>query len=432
MRATDRQGGGRFVAWRAGAAAVLSGLVVLLTACPAPQPPAPVPGNYQNTTDPTNGGATYIGAFACTGCHAPLAREISTHGHAQALKRSGSSPPVYPAAGTRAGVPNPPTGRRWSDISYVIGGYLQGAFFIDADGYLMTDGTAGVNTAWALTLPANGTAAGFASFRPEQVAPLPLSYDCFRCHVTGARPLSASNPRPQDGRPGIGGTWAEPGVQCEACHGPASRHPNNAAARDLYVDLAGTTCQECHTLGGDPDVIVADGGYVSGMTQAAELRASGGHAGFQCGFCHDPHHSVTYDRARALRNQCTDCHPDVNMALHAGKVFRRGGYTEALTCESCHMSYAARNVSAATAAVVGALGRMGDVRSHIFRIDATAADYTQMFAAGGAQVRKDAAGRAAQTLDFVCLRCHNGVGSAFPLDLAGAASVAAGVHAKSR
>ncbi len=117
------------------------------------------------------------------------------------------------------------------------------------------------------------------------------------------------------------------------------------------------------------------------------------------------------------------------MAQHAGLVFTRGDYEETLSCESCHMPYAGRNLSNAPASVVGVDGgRMGDVRSHIFRINSAEVDYTAMFSGDGSETLLDEEGRAAVTLDFVCLRCHNGVGNAFPLTLRGAALLAPSIH----
>ncbi len=115
------------------------------------------------------------------------------------------------------------------------------------------------------------------------------------------------------------------------------------------------------------------------------------------------------------------------MALHDGKVFVRGDYTETLTCESCHMPYATRTSSAASTAVVGPNGRMGDTRTHIFRISREAADFNTFFSGPGDSVLKDSDGRAAVTVDFVCLRCHNGVGT-FNLTVSRAAEIAPNLH----
>ncbi len=403
---------------------VLAGLVSL-PGCPVP-PEDDDDLIFHNTTDPTNGGATFVGSPACSACHADFAERSALHGHGQALHRAQGAAPTFPADAERAGVPSPPDGLTWTDVSYVIGGYLQGAYFVDADGYVVTTGGAGVDTEWQLDFPPNGTSAGFAPYLPGHADPLPLEYECFRCHVVGAREQTADNPGSQDGRPGIEGTWVQAGVQCEACHGPGASHVPNPQARNIYVNAG--VCRDCHLYGDDADVIAAADGYVNPFTQWAELRASGGHADFDCTICHDPHASTAYDRARGIRNECAACHSDMNLAFHDGITFTRGDYVEPLTCESCHMPYAGRVVSEAGPDVVGDDGRMGDVRSHIFRIDSENGFYPQMFTADGRQVRKDSAGRAAVTPDFVCTRCHSGVGNAFPITPDGAARIARDMH----
>ncbi len=394
--------------------------------CP---PSAPEGGAavFNNTTDPTNGGAAYIGSAACAACHPDLGQTVFLHAHSQALHRIEGQQPGYPNEPPRGQVPDPPAGRTWSDISYVIGGYLLDALFVDADGFVLTDGVAGVQTQWNLALADNGTPAGFVPYLPDQSTPLPYSHDCFRCHTTGPREFGVTTSQRQDNRPGIGGTWSETGVQCEACHGPGSDHPPNPAARNLFVDATAQTCARCHTSGNDPTVIPVADGFIVPNAQFAELRASGGHAEFNCTICHDPHVSAVVSDA-GIRNRCTACHTDVNMALHAGKVYRRGGYTEPLECQSCHMPYATRTASSATPAVVGAAGRMGDTRTHIFRIDTRPVPYPRMLTASGSAVRIDALGRAAVTVDFVCLRCHNAIGSAFELTLEQAAEIASVMH----
>lgn len=407
-------------------------LAALLAAgCPRPGD-GTGPPVFNNTTDPTNGGAAYIGASACSACHAGLADVASRHGHAHALSRVLGAAPTFPAEATRAGVPDPPPGRTWNDISYVIGGYLHRARFVGADGFVLTDGTAGAPTQWNLEFAATGTPAGFVPFEPDRTAPLPLDFATFRRVTTGPQPQDPARPLFQDGRPGIRGTWVEPGVQCEACHGPGSAHAADPGARDLFVDPTPATCAGCHLAGDDPAAILAADGYIRGDTQYAELRASGGHADFHCTFCHDPHASTVYDRSRGIRNACTACHAGMTMAGHRGAVFVRGDYVEPVGCESCHMPFAGRSGAAAGPAVVGTGGRMGDVRSHIFRIDTRPVAYPALFSADGRRVRTDAAGRAAVTLDFVCLRCHAdepaAENSAFPLRLEFVSEAAPRLH----
>ncbi len=146
-----------------------------------------------------------------------------------------------------------------------------------------------------------------------------------------------------------------------------------------------------------------------------------------CTVCHDPHTSTAYDRTNALRQQCTDCHADKDMALHAGKVYASGDYTERLSCESCHMPFA---TVTGTGHVIGdSSGRVGDTRTHIFRINVNLVDYSTFFTSDFSSVVTDGQGRAGVTVDFVCLRCHNTEnGFPFRLTVTSASNVAVGMH----
>jgi hypothetical protein len=408
----------------------------MLTGCPTAPPPDDLNGGlvYNNTTDRTNNGADYVGSAACSACHPEIAAEHDLHAHAHMLNPVTGQAPTFPAEADRAGVPDPPEGVTWSDVRYVIGGYLRKARFVDSNGFTLTNDANGVDTQWNLASPANGSSSGFVPYENDghfsSENPKPYDHSCFQCHTTGPKAQDTDDPRFQDNLPGQAGTWQEAGVQCEACHGPGSNHVPNPGARDLYVDNRARFCSECHNRRSDADgsTIVARDGFIEHEGQFPEMRGSGGHAAFDCVICHSPHASPNYDQSRAIRNDCMDCHGDQNMALHAGKSFVRGDYTEALRCESCHMPYATRSASHAGPEVVGDLGRMADVRTHIFRINTDPTDYTGMFTDDLQQVRKDDQGRAAVTVDFVCLRCHNGVGSAFPLSVESASNVALGMH----
>ena len=92
------------------------------------------------------------------------------------------------------------------------------------------------------------------------------------------------------------------------------------------------------------------------------------------------------------------------------------------------MTFATRTASSADASVVGGTGIMGDTRTHIFRVNTDMVDSSAMFSPDGSSVLLDDQGRAAVTVDFVCLRCHNGVG-AFEISLGLAADIARDMHA---
>ncbi|MFQ5805566.1 MAG: hypothetical protein ACE5I3_03840, partial [Phycisphaerae bacterium] len=66
----------------------------------------PEPGNgadgapvFNNTTDPTNGNASYVGSAACSACHPGVAEIVGIHAHTQALKRIEAAAPNYPPEG---------------------------------------------------------------------------------------------------------------------------------------------------------------------------------------------------------------------------------------------------------------------------------------------------------------------------------------------
>lgn len=402
----------------------LTTMVVYLTAGCAPSVIPPADSPTHNTTDPTNNGAGYVGSAACGACHPRQADLHAIHGHSQKLKKISNGAPTYPSAADRAGIPNPPDGTQWEDVTYVIGGYYRKGRFINSDGFIMTDGIDGVNTQWNLQFLPNGTTPGFVSYKPDQTDPKPYDFDCFKCHTTGP-----SENGHQDSLAGIEGTFAEPGVQCEACHGPGSNHIPDPPS-NIYVNPEASACGQCHSRGDDPNVIPASDGFVRHHQQYQELLASP-HARFRCLTCHDTHTSTAYDRDNAIINNCKACHPSQGMALHSGKIFVRGDFVERLACESCHMPYATKSASAATEDVVGTEGRMGDIRTHIWYINTDEADFQTMFTADGTQVQKDPAGRAAVTVDFVCLRCHSGVGNAFALTIISASKIATEMHSLS-
>jgi hypothetical protein len=427
--------GGRRAGRLVGVVVLLAALVAVASLAGAGCPALVLPGGqflYNNTTDRTNRGATYLTSTACRACHPDISAAQLIHGHAHKLTRIEGLAPAFPPEGVQAGVPNPPEGFNWSDIAYVIGGYTKKGRFIDQNGFILTTGLTGKKTQWNLRLPALGRAPEFVNYEATAATAKPYDFACFECHTTGARRQDEDNPFFQENRPGFIGTWEEAGVHCEACHGPGSNHIPNPAARDIFVDSSGVmTCRQCHHRPFDSktDEILASGGFIQHHEQWPELKASGGHSSFACTVCHDPHRSVTYDRAGAIRNECTACHQGMNMALHKGKVFVRGDYTEALRCESCHMPYVTRSAANAAADVVGAKGRMGDTRTHIFRISTENKDFSGFFTADGKQVARDADGKAAVTVDFVCLRCHNE--AAMPnlaFSVARASEIAAHVH----
>lgn len=372
--------------------------------------------------------AEYVGSATCLACHPNLSMDHALTAHANVLTRVQGRSPIFPDEAARAGVPEPPTGFEWFDLSYVLGGYLKGVNFIDDQGYFLTDGTTGVNTQYESALGWMNVAAQFDEYLPEAAEAPPFDYDCFRCHTTGPKTLAESDGQRQNNLPGVDGTWAEDGVQCEACHGPGSRHLLAPSAGNIEVDLDSSDCARCHVDPDQPNVLVARDNFIAGKQQYTEVQFSP-HKDFACTVCHDPHVSVAYDKSAAIRNRCQDCHSDVNMAFHEGAVFEWDGYVEEVTCESCHMPPLAVTVRSNVFQINDtAMVRIGDTRSHVMTIDAELDNPFEMFTDDGTQLRINEQGRAFIAPCLVCQRCHHGLGNTFALTPRQGCAIAVGIH----
>lgn len=384
--------------------------------------PAPPPIEDPCAGNPANCPKNYLGSQTCLTCHSNFAAWHNLHGHNHALKLIEGEPPDYPPEATLAGVSDPPPGWVWSDIRLVIGGYTKAANYVSNNGFLITDGPGGPPVQYTLPFQVSLDPGGFVPLHSTAVDSTPYGYDCFRCHTTGPRSLADNGGQRQENRPGIEGTWAEAGVQCENCHGPGSAHVENPYAGNIELPNSAAFCGGCHGDPSNPSALPLSGGFPVGTLQWAELLASP-HADFSCSVCHETHASVLYGDA-GLRNACLNCHADMNMARHGGKVLVLGDYAEILSCQSCHMPPIARNASS----MITSQTRIGDTRAHFMGINTTPVGFDSVIAPGGQELEVDAQGKVAMTVDVVCLRCHNGGGSAFALDLTAAAGIAGGIH----
>lgn len=319
--------------------------------------------------------AQFVGSKACAECHQETYDVFMMSGHPWKLNKVvDGQPPDYPFTD----IPRPPDGYTWDDISYVIGGYNWKARFIDKEGFIIT-GAADATTQYNFYNPEVDLGNNWVPYHAGEVKP----YDCGSCHTTGY--LAEGN---QDGLPGLVGTWAFEGIQCEECHGPGSLHVNYPQSFRPVVDRDSEACGACHVRGGSEQVN-ASGGFIQHHEQYEELFQSK-HITLDCVVCHDPHSGVVQLRkigAPTTRTECESCHYD--MAKNSDNEVHGSVRIE---CVDCHMPRVTKN------AVGDAARFTGDVRTHLMAIDPQQiGQFTEDGKVALSQL----------SLDFACRHCHN-------------------------
>lgn len=354
-----------------------------------PGPPGP-PGQDGVSYQPP----TFIGSDACAECHQDISETFMMSGHPWMLtKVVDGQPPDYPFTD----LPGPPEGYTWDDISYVIGGYHWKARFIDQEGYIIT-GDEDATTQYNYYNPELDLGDEWVPYNPGEVTP----YDCGDCHTTGYSP--AGN---QDGLPGLIGSWAEPGIQCEGCHGPGSQHAQHPMSFEMQVDRDSAACGECH-FRGVVETVDASDGLIQHNEQYEELFQSK-HSAIDCVQCHDPHVGVIQlretDAEKTTRIGCADCHfkeaENFNIDFHPTR------------CIECHMPRI-------TMSAVGDPERFtGDIRTHLMAIDP---EQIEQFNPEGTESLSQIG------LNFACRHCHTEGGIAEPKTDAELQQAARGIH----
>lgn len=338
----------------------------------------------------------FIGSEACAECHQELYDVFSRSGHNFKLNRVvDGQPPVYPFSE----VPSPPEGYTWDDILYVIGGYHWKARFIDHDGFIIT-GDADATTQYNLYNEELDLGDEWVAYNAGTEKP----YNCGACHTTGY--VARGN---QEGRPGLIGTWALDGIQCEECHGPGSLHANHPLAFNMQIERDAASCGACHSRGA-VEVVDARDGFIQHHEQYEELFQSK-HAIIDCVQCHDPHSGVVQLRETdqpVVRTTCENCHfqQDNNRRNELHGRF-------ALDCIDCHMPRL-------TKSAVGDPERFtGDIRTHLMAIDPNQIE----------QFTEDGSAALSQlSLNFACRSCHNPEGFAPEVTDAQLINAARGYH----
>lgn len=325
---------------------------------------------------------TFIGSEACSECHQEIYDVFMRSGHPWKLTKvvDGRSPD-YPFTK----IPNPPEGYTWDDILYVIGGYNWKARFVDKNGYIITGADENATTQYNFYNENLDMGDNWVGYHAGEAN---VPYDCGSCHTTGYVPSGN-----QDDLPGLIGTWALDGIQCEECHGPGSIHANHPFAFNMTIDRDSQACGACHVRGGF-DTVNAGDGFIQHHEQYEELFQSK-HAVIDCVMCHDPHTGVVQLRQADLpttQTQCENCH------FAEAKVqnnTRHGQF--GVTCIDCHMPRVTKS------ALGNAEQFTGDIRTHLMAIDPQQiGQFTEDGTVALSQL----------SLDFACRSCHNKDGMA--------------------
>ncbi|MEW6653385.1 MAG: multiheme c-type cytochrome [Bacteroidota bacterium] len=375
----------------------------------------------------------YAGSDACKTCHATAYTNWKQSGHPYKIQKLDSTKgPSYPVLSSpkvigsqinytlKSGIPNAPAGLNWSDIGFVLGGYHSNARFLDKEGYLI----------WGDSRQYNLTTNKWVTYGQSAPGKTSYTYSCYVCHTTGPSKTKTTAFQPYKG---IEGSWEEPGIGCEGCHGPSKNH-----VADINIKPSkDVDCSRCHARDRNSSTTTFNwnkrvewqartvSGVSTGFIRHREqgdmmLASKHGKLGFTCATCHDAHKGVYFELGGVKTNaKCENCH--ANKAIKGHDVTK----TKAV-CNDCHMPNAARNGDQLAPYV-------SDQSAHYWKI---ITDPITMFdnlenisntatpPATFKFIKTDANGISGTTLEYSCLQCHT------TRDVAWAAKHAKEIHTK--
>ena len=378
--------------------------VAMLAACFKP--------NISDATSPPTSGDTpqarnFVGTQECLSCHEDKETYLETGHNFQLNKIVDGKQPQYPFTDITGGLESlygienaTGTPKSYDDISYVAGGHLHSAVWLDKEGFIV------IGEGSILRLPGTGPKGGRGlvaegktisrrnMYNYSELLTLETNaYWCGRCHTTGWKQYTSGegdtrNLNRQDDLPGMDGTFDFTGIQCEACHGAGSDHIESPSTSNITRIAKGRTrnerlaedmaygkpvaCMECHSGfgGGDrhyPDYVspfnAKFGGDSLGGLMPIGLGGPGGNGGraaadgllgidpdtgvamgkmkdFHCSTCHNPHLS-THFRDKPGHDyavkECTDCHDEMKFRNADADSGSAAAHKNVAECIDCHM-----------------------------------------------------------------------------------------------
>jgi len=277
--------------------------------------------------------AKYVGSVECATCHE------DTHGpmlaaFAKTMHRSAMADATKKPAAIVAKFDEDSPFKK-EDVKYVLGTGKVYQNYLDKNLKVLPGKWVTKDQKWVKAEPVDGTT------------------QCVGCHVTNFDPAKK--------------TWAEMGVGCESCHGPAGEHVESMEVTDI-VDLRkldakklNMVCGQCHAQGTDPSGKLAfsatfrpgddlakhftvKAGATSGLNSQYNGFIESKHAegGMKCSSCHDTHGDKVKDvkQLKAPTNKlCLGCHAQKLGETEAVKSLEEHapGAAADTTCAACHM-----------------------------------------------------------------------------------------------
>jgi Cytochrome c554 and c-prime len=172
-----------------------------------------------------------------------------------------------------------------------------------------------------------------------RIIPASEVQNCFSCHSTAAvidRKLQFET--------------LEPGVNCEACHGPGEKHLEAVKLKNTDnlqifnpaklspVDLSQEFCGSCHV--GFDKVLGMSGDIVTVRFQPYRLFNSKGHnpndARLSCIACHSPHEEVS-NQPQSYDSKCIVCHQTDTKNVKKTTETAPPCPVKSSNCVTCHM-----------------------------------------------------------------------------------------------
>jgi tetratricopeptide (TPR) repeat protein len=262
-------------------------------------------------------GQDYAGSAACRECHATQFESQSKSGHARALRRA------------QAADPGPGSHAQWA-----FGAGTKAITWVSQTGEetIAEHGLTFYAATKSLAPTPGHTTSADLIYRAFD--PVASALRCFRCHSTGPITLAG----------GLQVQPSEPGVHCEACHGPGRAHAQSGGTaaiqnpRRLTPVQLNALCGACHRQASDLDDdrnwsnawnVRHEPSY---LHRAACFRNSDG--ALSCLTCHDPHQPLK-TVATAYDAKCAGCHPK---AAHTTPTASR-------SCVGCHMPQVAASAN---------------------------------------------------------------------------------------